>query len=353
MGGALHLAAAAAVALASPQSDEAFFGFAKADAPAGARQAALYVDGRRVASQQVLRRRVVFAVPAAPGRHELTVRFEPRGRAVAQRAWLLPHSAQTALRPRTRDAALSRRLAALGRAYPGYAALWVHDPRTGMTAGWNSDAPFPAASMVKLAVMIAALDRYGPRPERSAVWREIRDLAVWSSNLATNRLLARVGVAASERVLRRIGARSSTVFGPYRLGTSVAADTPRPLPFLAYRRTTARDMGKVLFELHAAALGNRVAMRRTGLTRHEARLGLALLLSSTRRGDNAGILQPAMPAAQKHGWTTQVRHTGAVVYAPAGPQIVVVLTFRPGGVSLGASRELGARVLRLVVRRAR
>jgi beta-lactamase class A len=345
--------AAAAVALASPQSDEAFFGFAKADAPAGARQAALYVDGRRVASQQVVRRRVVFAVPAAAGRHDLTVRFEPGGRAVAQRAWLLPHSAQTAVRPRSRDSALGRRLAALGRGYPGYAAFWVHDPRTGKTAGWNSDAPFPAASMVKLAVMIVALDRYGPRPERSAAWREIRDLAVWSSNLATNRLLARLGVAACERVLRRIGARSSTVFGPYRLGTSVAADTPRPLPYLTYRRTTAHDMGKVLFELHAAALGNRLAMRRTGLSRHEARVGLALLLSSSRQGDNAGILQPRMPAAQKHGWTTKVRHTGAVVYAPDGPRIVVLLTFRPDEVSLRASQELGARVLRLVVRRAR
>jgi hypothetical protein len=112
-------------------------------------------------------------------------------------------------------------------------------------------------------------------------------------------------------------------------------------------------MGKVLFELHAAALGNRLAMRRTGLSRHEARVGLALLLSSTRRGDNAGILQPRMPAAQKHGWTTKVRHTGAVVYAPDGPRIVVLLTFRPDVVSLRASRELGARVLRLVVRRAR
>jgi hypothetical protein len=111
-------------------------------------------------------------------------------------------------------------------------------------------------------------------------------------------------------------------------------------------------MGKVLFELHAAALGNRLAMRRTGLSRHEARVGLALLLSSSRRGDNAGILQPRMPAAQKHGWTTKVRHTGAVVYAPDGPRIVVVLTFRPDEVSLRASRELGARVLRLVVRRA-
>lgn len=351
MGGALQLAAVA-VALASPQSHEAFFGFAKADAPPGARRAELYVDGRLAASQRVLRRRVVFAVPAAPGRHDLAVRFEPGGRAAAQRVWLLQHSAQKAVRPRVRDAALSRRLAALGRGYPGYSAFWVHDLKTGTTAGWNSDAPFPAASMVKLAVMIAALDRYGPRPERSAAWRDIRDLAVWSSNLATNRLLARIGVAASERVLRRVGARSSTVFGPYRLGTSVAGDTPRPLPFLAYRRTTARDMGKVLFELHAAALGNRLSMRRTGLSRHEARVGLALLLSSDRRGDNAGILRPSGPAAQKHGWTTKVRHTGAIVYGPAGPRIVVVLTFRPDEVSLRASRQLGARVLRLVVRRA-
>src|SRR3954452_1168694 len=59
------------------------------------------------------------------------------------------------------DAALSLELERLGRSFPGWAAFWVHDLRTGHTAGWNSDARFPAASTVKLAVLDAALRRFG------------------------------------------------------------------------------------------------------------------------------------------------------------------------------------------------
>lgn len=342
---------AAALALAAPQSDEAFFGRVAVDAPPGATQAELYVGSRRVAWKPVRSRQVAFRVQARPGRYDVRVRFERDGelvrRAEARRVWLLPASAASAARPRTRDEALDRTLERLGRSYDGYSAFWVHDLRTGRIAGWNEDAPFPAASMVKLAIMIAALDRFGPRPERSDAWTHIRDLATWSSNIAANRLLERIGgVPAAERVLRRIGARSSTVFGPYRLGTSV----DRPLPFLAFRRTTAHDLGRVLLELHAAGVGQRLARRRTGLSVHEARVGLALLLSSSRRGDNAGILRPAGPAAQKHGWTTTVRHTAAVVYGASGPRIVVLLTFRPDEVRPADSAALGARLMQAVRR---
>ena len=340
---------AAALALAAPQADEAFFGRVTAEAPPGATQAELYVGNRRVAWKPVRSRRVVFHVPAGPGRYDLRVRFERDGSLVrrdeARRVWLLPASAARATRPRGRDAGLARTLERLGRSYDGYSAFWVHDLRTGRVAGWNEDASFPAASMVKLAILIAALDRFGPWPERSEAWPDIRDLATWSSNIAANRLLERIGgVPVAERVLRRIGALSSTVFGPYRLGTAV----DHPLPILTYRRTTARDLGRVLLELHAAAAGKRLALRRTGLSVHEARVGLALLLSSSRAGDNAGILRPTGPAAQKHGWTTKVRHTAAVVYGESGPRIVVLLTFRPDEVRPADSVALGARLMRAV-----
>ena len=342
---------AAALALAAPQSDEAFFGRVAAEAPRAATQAELYVGNRRVAWTPVRSRRVAFQVPARPGRYDVRVRFERDGELVrrdeARRVWLLPRSAARAARPRKRDEALAGTLERLGRSYDGYSAFWVHDLRTGLIAGWNEDAPFPAASMVKLAILIAALDRFGPRPERSGAWPDIRDLATWSSNVAANRLLERIGgVPAAEQVLRRIGARSSTVFGPYRLGTSV----DRPLPILTYRRTTAHDLGRVLLELHAAAVGQRLARRRTGLSVHEARVGLALLLASARTGDNAGILRPGGPAAQKHGWTTNVRHSAAVVYDPLGPKLVVLLTFRPDEVRPADSVALGGRLMRAVRR---
>jgi beta-lactamase class A len=339
------LAVALAVAEpAVPKTDEAFFGRIVASVSGRAEVEV----GRCVHAEVAVSGGLNYPVRCPPARYDVRVRVGGR-MLVARRAWLLPQSAGQAIPERRRDARLAARLAALGRAYPGWAALWVHDLRTGRTAGWNSDASFPAASIVKLGVLVAALDRFGPRPERSAAWPDIKAMATWSANDSTNRLVARLGgPAVIQAVLHRLGATASTYTGDYRLGTSVAADTPRPLPILTYRRTTAHDAGRMLYAIHAAALGQPDAARRTGLSRHEARVGLALLLSAARTGDNAGLLGPVSPAARKEGWTTTVRHTAAILYRPRGPVIVVVLTFRPDEVSLSASRALGRRVVGVV-----
>lgn len=355
--------AAQARELESPRFGEVFFGSVRAAAPAGATTAELYVGSRRAAIRPVSRGRVRFGFHHPPGRYDLRIRFERNGRLVrrdeSRDVWLLPRSGQAAKRERSHDAPLSDQLGALGRGYPGYAAFWIHDLASGTTAGWNSDASFPAASTVKLGVLVAALGRFGPRPERSRAWPLIRDLAVWSSSDASNRLLVLLGGSESggariaQDAMWRMGATSSTFTGNYRLGTSVAADTPRPLPFLTYRRTTAHDLGRMLLELHAAALGNGLALRRTGLSTHEARLGVALLLSSDPAGLNLGLLRPAvgprLPMAQKQGWTTSIRHTAAILYGPRGPTIVVLLTYR-SKIDPGASLALGRQLARLVGR---
>ena len=80
----------------------------------------------------------------------------------------------------------------------------MHDLRTGTTAGWNSDARFPAASLVKLGVLAAALRRFGPYPERSAAWRDLRAMTATSDNRATNRLVDRLGgIAPVQQALLR------------------------------------------------------------------------------------------------------------------------------------------------------
>jgi hypothetical protein len=343
----------------SPSSGEAFFGVAAAVGPRQATQVELRVRGGRRRVARPSGGRAVFRLP--PGRYDLAVRFvaDERllGRASSSRVWSLPNGAQKAVGEHRRDVRLSRALAALGTGFDGYSAFWAHRLRTGEVASWNADASFPAASLVKLGLLVAALDRYGAEPTDPRVAKEIRDLAIWSSNLAANRLVVRVGGserAGSQlvtRVLWRLGATSSTYSGFYRLGTSVSADAPRPPPFLTYRRTTAHDMGRVLFQLHAAALGRRSALARTRLSRHEARVALGLLLSSDPAGDNLGLFRPALPGvpmAQKHGWTTSVRHSAAIVYGPDGPTIVVVLTYRPR-LALAESRELATRVLGLTL----
>jgi beta-lactamase class A len=248
-----------------------------------------------------------------------------------------------------RDTRIADAFANIGRGYRGWAAFWYHDLRSGAWAGWNADASFPAASLVKLGAVAAALRRW-PRPERSPLWYDLRQLGGWSSNLAANRIVRAVG---GERIvqdaLRRLGATASTYPGPYRAGTSVVRDAPMPPAHGHWRVTTAHDLGRVLFALNAAAAGNRYVARRTGLGMKKARLALGLLADAHPGGAHSGLIRPYVPAnvrvVRKEGWLSDLRGTAAIVYG-RDPKIVVVLAYRPG-VTLAEARTLARRVVAL------
>jgi beta-lactamase class A len=275
----------------------------------------------------------------ASGRHlalkalgELSKRC-PSGRLALPRLRRLPRVPPLlrAAAPTARVAQLDARFADLGRRFRGYAAIWAHDPLNGTYAGWNTDARFPAASAVKLGVLLATLQRLR-RPERSPLDHELRAMIGWSSNLATNLLVDRFGAAAAQEALRRAGASRSTFPGGYRVGTAHADIQAQP-PLLSSRVTTARDLGRILYVLHGCALGDAAARRASGLDTTRCRYALRLLLSSEPRGDNVGLLRPFLPrntpVAQKNGWLHDARLTAAIVFFPNGPKIVVVLTYAP------------------------
>ncbi len=71
---------------------------------------------------------------------------------------------------RVTDGDVATKLAALGRSYRGWAAFWIHGLATGRAAGWNSDARFPAASLVKLGPLVAALRAVVLINYRSPLW---------------------------------------------------------------------------------------------------------------------------------------------------------------------------------------
>jgi beta-lactamase class A len=263
----------------------------------------------------------------------------------------LPRGAMRARAAGATDIALEQRLAALGQWYRGWAAFWVHDLVTGRVAGWNSDARFPAASTVKLGVLAAALRAAEAAPARSRFWYDLRQLTGWSSNLAANRLLNRLGGSRVADALGGLGMIASTYPGPYRVGTA-RLDAPKPPPLGTWRYTTARDLGRALYALQAAAAGNRYQQRQTGLSRGRARLALELLLAGWTAGDSAGLVKPFVrgtPVAQKNGWISDARLTASIVYARSGPKIVVVLAYRPNlpyeeAQSLGRKALASARI---------
>src|SRR5262249_23115800 len=157
------------------------------------------------------------------------------GRSAARNVWLLPGTAPRARPATVQDRSLTASLAALASSFDGYSAMWVQNLATGAVASWNADARFPAASTVKLAVLIAALEKWGPGRERSRAASDMATLAGWSSTLSANRLLVRLGdgsVATGTRVaqsvLNRLGATSSTYTGEYRVGTSASRERNQP-----------------------------------------------------------------------------------------------------------------------------
>ena len=347
----------------APRSGEAFFGHVSALVPPGTSVATVRLGERRF-DLQAPGRRLTWAVPPSvePGRYDLELEFRSGGargslvgRARSAGVWLLPPSARRAVPANSPDRPAAARLEALARQFSGYAGIWTLDLGSGRTAGAGADARFPAASTVKLAVLVAALRRLGSRPERSPAAYDLAALAGWSSNAATNRLLVRLGgsetagAVIAQGVLDRAGAARSTFTGGYRLGTALARRGTEP-PLVSSRVTTARDLGRMLLLLHTAATGDAGSLRALGLSPHQARVGLALLLSwrAPPPGDNAGnfaqALPRSIPAAQKCGWISSARHTAAIVYGPGGPRIVVLLTYRPG-IDLAEAQTLGRRVL--------
>jgi beta-lactamase family protein len=342
--------------LAEPRSAEAFPGVARAPVPAGTTAADVAINGRVVGRAKLSRGQAVYV--ARRGRLNLEFRFRAGKRllstAESRNSWSLPRSAVNHAAPGRIDRRLAAKLAQLARAFRGKAGIWVEDLTTGATAGWNESARLPAASTVKLAVLFAALAKFGPRPERSAVAYDLQTLTGWSSNLAANRLLRKLGGSESggtqiaQAVLRRLGAGSSSYTGDYRVGTGVGGVHSTG----SARVTTARDLGRILYLLQASAMNDPNARRITRLTEHEARVGLALLLSSEPSGDNVGLFRPSLggtPIAQKNGWLRDARHTAAIMYPDAGPMIVVLLTYRPG-ITRPEAAATGAKLLKLVVK---
>ena len=161
----------------------------------------------------------------------------------------------------------------------------------------------PRARLRALRRLSGGLAASRPPPRsRSARWsrgcatRRIPNAAGGGTTCARSasgrRTLPRTGspagsaTARSRDGLRRLGMTSSTYPGPYRATTAW-----RP-PGAHTRVTTARDLGRALYRLHAGAHGDARVLRLLGLTRRQAVAALRVLASAQPVGDNAGLLQP-------------------------------------------------------------
>jgi beta-lactamase class A len=250
-------------------------------------------------------------------------------------------------------------------AVPGTVSVWC-----GTDAPWYTRAehvPHYAASMMKVAVLLAAqhaheagtldLDKPVPVTDRFAsaapgapdyvlapapdddplVWRSLHGAAplrwlaermiVRSSNLATNIVLAHVGIGSADREWALAGARHS------RIGRGIEDAAARAAGIT--NEVTAADLGALL---DAATRADRWVMATLAATEH--------------RDDLAAGLPPGTRIAHKSGWVTGVRH-GAAVVEPAGGRRYLLVVCTTTALPDVAARRLLARVAAVSVEQAR
>ena len=339
----------------APAPQSVSFGLVAGRVSPGTRRIVVAVDGRRVAATRVAGRRFRTRV-RIPSR-DVTVRVTAVGAAGARRSravgpvfGLPPAAAPTAARPHE-DAVLARKVRALALRFPGVAAVYVEDLRTGAGAAWNAGARYPAASTVKLAIAVAVMRRLGgPPPPGSELAHLLFAMLARSDNAAANELEVWLGGSESggaalvNATLAELGLRSTEMYGGFIIGTA----STRPIPievrsapaFGLGKFTTAWDLARLARYLHLAAGGRGpLVVRVDGFTPNEARYLLFLLAHSTDHGKLDRYLG-AIGAVILHkaGWIVHARHDNGLVYWRRGAFVATVMTWNASGV--GASADL-------------
>lgn len=229
--------------------------------------------------------------------------------------------------PAWADLALENKLASLATAAPGRVSVAVRHLPTGASAELNADAPMSPASVFKLGVLgevfaqraagtLSLDERLWLLPEdwadgagvlqwrigESIVLREAARLMIaWSDNIAANALLRRVGYDAVNRFYAANYMADSHIYPDYRPDVTTAAETAALLERLVTGQLAGNEDSMAM--LHYLAQWQPAAWVRDGLP-----------------GD--------VLVAHKSGQLAGVRNDAAIVYAPSGPYIIVVLTER-------------------------
>jgi len=233
------------------------------------------------------------------------------------------------------------------RSFPGKAAVWVEDLRTGWKAGDGVDVPFPAASLVKLAILAAYLqaseegtvdlaewvvlrqqDKVGgsgklkemPAGSRFTVEELLRHMIAHSDNTATNLLIQRMGMDRLNEAFAELGlkgthlARMMMDFGSRRNGLENV--------------TTAWDVADLLRRIYHGQL----------VSPEASHLSLSFLSQQALRDRIPARLPAGVRVANKTGLERGVCHDAGIVWAPQRALLICVLTKHEEKTSQAAKR---------------
>lgn len=238
---------------------------------------------------------------------------------------------------------LAARLVPLLRAHQGEAAVAVEHLDSGRLFLYHADAVLPTASLIKVCVLIEAYlqadegkvslrdlltltdaDKVPGSGILTAHFSEgaklplrdcLRLMTAYSDNTATNLVLDRVGIRPVNARMAAWGLPQTRVNAKVFRGSTSSVDPVRTRLY-GLGSTTAREMLSLFREL---ALG----------TRLRPALKQAILSHLSRNDDTAKFtrfLPPGTRVAHKDGSVSDARTDAGIVYSPAGPIAVCVLT---------------------------
>ena len=242
-------------------------------------------------------------------------------------------------------AGLQLQLAAMSLHAPGRVGIAIEDLATGMTSGVNASANLPAASTIKIPVMVEVFrqmelgrldlntvvhlqsrDRdwgWGDlADERPGAHRTIKQL-LWlmitrSDNTATNMLIRKVGRTHINATMAKLGLHT-TYLGDYLRSET---DTIRYA-----LRTSPRDMVSLL---------DNIARNRL-IDEWSSREMLAILTGQTHNGLLPEPLPKNVKIAHKTGSLHDTLNDVGIVYQDGEPYIIAVMTTQLPDLDLGRS----------------
>jgi hypothetical protein len=338
----------------APRPREVSFGIVSARIGAGTVRLVVEVDGVEKASVILAGRsreylpantvRVRVNLPARDVPVRVTA-FDADGNSAASTVrpvYGLPASAYPRSLVSSEDAVLARRIRALAQDYPGVAAVFVQDLRSGRGAAWNARARYQAASTLKLGIAVEVLRVLRAKPQPGTRLANLfREMLVYSSNEAANELEVWLGgsvYAGAARVnttLRALHLFDSNMYGGYILGT--ASTRPIPLrvesqpPYFTFGKyTTAWDLAHLHRLFHRAAAGRGPLLDLPGhFTGADARYLLYTLAHVRDPGklDRYIGARPTVSVLHKAGWIIHARHDSGLVFWRRGAFVVTVMTW--------------------------
>ncbi|MBS2038632.1 serine hydrolase [bacterium] len=241
---------------------------------------------------------------------------------------------------------MNRQILTQLRQLPGEIAAYYQDLHTGRSWGWNADADFPAASVIKVPILLAVLQaaqhgrlsldqkiqvEFKHHVGGAGVLFELHDgieltvldlcrmMIVVSDNVASNLLLDLLPPEAMAEFFAQHSMHRSLLGRRFMEQARPGHDN----------RTTAYDMGICLAALARGEL----------LDRSHTNQALSTMRRQQFREKIPLMLPPELPVAHKTGELEGVRHDCGIIEVHERPYVLVLLT-QKGGASWDVDRAL-------------